>query len=300
MEAVFGLATTHSRALINTRGEHHADPRRFRRLHLILGDGNLCEVANFLKIGTTQIVLRMLEDGAIPGDWSLRDPVDAVKQVSRRWDAPVELADGRTVTALDVQVHLLEAARDYAVGGGLEGDSEGEEVLDLWEAVLAGLEQLELSPELEILADPGGLTRRLDWVLKLWLLNRYRQSKSVGWDHPYLKTLDLQYHNIHRGQGLFYHLQDRGLVDRVVDEEEIARFVAEPPGDTRAWFRGQCIRQFPGALRMVNWEVVGFAQGAVHRVVPLLNPLKGTREQFEGVFERCGSAEELLAAVSAG
>ncbi|MDF1553221.1 MAG: proteasome accessory factor PafA2 family protein [Deferrisomatales bacterium] len=300
VEAVFGLATTHSRALINTRSEHHADPRRFRRLHLILGDANLCEVANFLKIGTTQIVLRMLEDEALPGDWSLRDPVDAVQRVSRHWDDPVELADGRTVTALDVQRHFLAVARGYVAGGGLQEDPEGEEVLELWETVLSGLEHLELSAELEILADPGGLARQLDWVLKLWLLNRYRQAKAVGWDHPYLKTLDLQYHNIHRGQGLFYHLQDRGLVDRIVDDDEIARFVTEPPADTRAWFRGRCIRQFPEALRLVNWEVVGFAQGTVHRVVPLLNPLKGTRVQFEAVFKRCGSAAELLAAVSAG
>jgi proteasome accessory factor A len=300
MEAVFGLETTHSRALINTRGEHHADPRRFRRLHLILGDANLCETANFLKIGTTQIILQMLEDDALPGDWTLRDPVDAVKRISRDWSAPVDLADGRAVTALDVQSHFLAAAREHAGRGGLEGNAEGDQVLDLWESVLAGLERLELSADQEIVADPGGLARRLDWVLKLWLLDRYRRGKAVGWDHPWLKTLDLQYHNIDRQRGLFYHLQEQGLVDRIVDEGEIARFVAEPPGDTRAYFRGKCIARFAPAMRFVNWEVVGFAQGAVHRVVPLLNPLKGTREQFEEVFQRCGSAEDLLSAVSAG
>ncbi len=300
MERVFGLETTHSRALINTRGEHHCDPRRFRRLHLILGDANMCEAANFLKIGTTQVVLQMLEDGALPEDWTLRDPVEAVQRISRGWNAPVDLADGRTVTALDVQRRFCEVAREFADGGGLANNPDGEAILDLWESVLAGLEGLELSADMEILSDPGELTRRLDWVLKLWLLGRYRAGKGVGWDHPYLKTLDLQYHNIDRAGGLFYHLQERGLVDRIVADEEVARFVSDPPGDTRAYFRGQCIRRFPETLRLVNWEMVGFEQGAVHRVVPLLNPLKGTREQFEAVFDRCRSAGELLDAVSGG
>lgn len=298
MEAVFGLETTHARALINTRGEHHADPRRFRRLHLILGDANLCEAANFLKIGSTQIVLQMLEDDALPGDWTLRDPLEAVKGISREWGCPVDLADGRTVTALDIQNHFLEAAREYAVRGGLAENPEGEEILELWEAVLSGLERLELSSDLEILADPGDLARRLDWVLKLWLLNRHRRGKGAGWDHPHLKTLDLQYHNIDPVRGLFFHLQNRGLVDRVVSDDAVARRIAEPPEDSRAYFRGKCVQRFSASLRLINWEVVGFELGAVHRVVPLLNPLKGTRDGFEGVFARCDTAEDLLAAVS--
>jgi len=300
MEAVFGLATTHSRALINTRGEHHADPRRFRRLHLILGDANLCEVASYLKIGTTQIVLRMLEDGALPGGWALRDPVDAVRRISRHWDDPVELTDGRTATALEVQEQYLAAARAYATRGDLADAPETERILDLWAEVLHGLERLRLSEDLEILDDPGGLARRLDWVLKLWLLNRYRRGKGAGWDHPYLKTLDLQYHNIDRERGLFYHLQGQGLVERIVDDAEVARLVAEPPADTRAYFRGRCIGKYAAEMRFVNWEAVGFAHGTVHRVVPLLNPLKGTRAQFEAVFERCATSTELVSAVSAG
>ncbi len=162
-----------------------------------------------------------------------------------------------------------------------------------------GLENLRLSKDFEIDDDPFGLVRRLDWVAKLSLLQRFRQSKNRAWDAPELRVFDLQYHNIESEKGLFRHLLSSGLIDRILEDGEILSMVESPPADTRAYFRGKCVEKFADEILMVNWEVVGFDHGEIHRMVPLLNPLKGTREQFEDVFERCSNSRQLLEMVQA-
>lgn len=297
-EAVFGLETMYSRPLINTRREHHADSKRFRRLHLILGDSNMSEFAGFLKIGSTQIVLQMLEDDFLTADLTLKDPVSALRKVAE-FDLRLELADGRTISALDIQREYLRKAEKYCQSGVGPQIPDAELILQYWQYALDGLEQLKLSKDFELLDDPFQLTRRLDWVTKLWLIQRYRQGRNLAWDSQTLRIFDLQYHNIEPKDGLFWHLQSQGLIDRILDDAEITLCIKEAPPDTRAYFRGKCIEKFPKEILLINWEVVGFDHGDTHRMIPLLNPLKGTKEQFEDVFDRCADSRELLAMIKA-
>jgi Pup amidohydrolase len=294
IEGVHGLETMFARPIINTRAEHHADAGRFRRLHLILGDANMCEVAGFLKLGTTQIVLQMIEEGFLKEDWSLRNPIVALQHLSMGHDAPLEASSGRRLTAVQIQRLFLERACAFAHSAGALVIPHYNEILTLWGDLLGGLEQLKLSRDLDIEADPGGLARKLDWVLKLWLVNRYRHARNRSWDHPLLKVIDLQYHRIDRADGIFAKLQGDGMTDRLFDEAQIAHYVAHAPEDTRAYFRSRCIQAYAREIILLNWEVVGFDHGEVHRMVPLLNPLKGTREQFEPLFSASRNSVELI------
>ena len=284
IEKIFGLETMYARPVINTRAEHHSDPGRFRRLHVIIGDANMCETAGFLKLGTTQIVLQMLEDGFIAEDWALKAPIDALRRIAADAHASVEMADGRRRTALQIQRLFYEKAAMFKGAAGAAAIPHYEEILSCWEDVLNGLEQLKLSPGLDIEDDPGGLIHKLDWVLKLWLINRYRHGHECRWDHPLLTVLDLQYHRADNPDGVFYKLQRDGMANRLCDDAEIRHFVDHAPDDTRAYFRSRCLQKYAKEMFLLNWEVVGFDHGDVHRMVPLLNPLKGTREQFEDVF----------------
>lgn len=294
MENLFGLETMYARPIINTRAEHHADAGRFRRLHLIMGDANLCETAAFLKLGTTQIVLKMMEDHFIREDLTLQNPLKAIRQVSTAFDHPLEMSKGPPMTALQIQRRLLERAEAYQYSDAAAQLPDYGLIVERWAKVLDGLEGLKLSTDLDIEDDPGDLIRKLDWVLKLWLLNRYRHSRNCGWDHPWLQVLDLHYHGLDDGEGLFYHLQADGMTDRLIADAEIGHFVDQAPEDTRAWFRSRCIQKFAAEILWLNWEVVGFNHGNVHRMIPLLNPLQGTRDQFEGLFAEARNSVELI------
>ncbi|MEW6349276.1 MAG: proteasome accessory factor PafA2 family protein [Thermodesulfobacteriota bacterium] len=294
MEALFGLETMYARPIVNTRGEHHADETRFRRLHLILGDANMCEFAAVLKIGTTQLVLQMIEDDFLDEDLSLLDPVAAVRRISADVFCPVELASGRRATAIDIQTRFLEKAREYQSTNGFQDIPSVEWILESWEYALSGLEHLQLSEDLRIEDDPLDLTRRLDWVLKLWLLNHYRTGKGHGWDLTKLRVLDLQYHNVLPEQGVFSRLCREDMVERVLTDKEILGFVNRAPHDTRAYFRGKCIERYPREVCLVNWEVVGFDHGDVRRMIPLLDPLTGTHDQLGNLFETCSDSRELV------
>lgn len=164
----------------------------------------------------------------------------------------------------------------------------------LWGAVLDGLDRLKLTKAFDIEDDPGDLTHQLDWVLKLWLLNRYRQTHACKWDHPLLPVLGLQYHRVDNMEGLFYKLQGDDMTRRLLDDQEISHYVDYAPEDTRAYFRSRCIQQFAREVNLLNWEVIGFDHGDVHRMVPLLNPLNGTRKQFESVFTKAQDSSTLI------
>jgi proteasome accessory factor PafA2 len=297
METLFGLETMYARPIVNTRAEHHADARRFRRLHVIIGDANMCEVASFLKLGTTQIVLQMMEDGFLTEDWSLKDPVQAVRGISMNHETPIEMGDGRALTAVQLQRLFLEKAEAFNGSAGAAVIPDYDKILASWADVLDGLEGLKLSPDYHIVDDPGDLVQKLDWVLKLWLVNRYRKARDNDWDHPLLSVLDLQYHRVDNQDGLFYKLQRDGLTARICDDEEIGRYVEQAPADTRAYFRSRCIQKFAREIYLLNWEMIGFDHGEVHRMIPLLNPLKGTREQFEDLFALAGDSGALIAAL---
>jgi proteasome accessory factor PafA2 len=272
-ETEVGLETTLKRPIINTRDEPHADPERYRRLHVIIGDANMCEVATFLKIGTTAIVLKMVEDRFLP-DLSIQSPVTALHDVSRDigCTVTVPLADGRHLSAVQLQWEYFEHAKKYVER---EDDTpENQEVLTRWESVLSALE-----------TEPLSLHRELDWVAKYRLLAAYRERDGLAWSDPKLRAIDLQYHDVRRGRGLYHRLASSGQVERLTTDEEVDVAVMEPPVDTRAYFRGRCISKYAEAIAAASWDslIVDTGADALQRI-PMRDPLRGTREHVEDLL----------------
>ena len=283
-EEEVGLETTLKRPIVNTRDEPHADAQRYRRLHVIIGDANLSEVATFLKVGTTAIVLAMIEDDALPRDLRFARPVPTLRQVS--YDLTLskafELEDGSTITALDVQWELLDRARKYAESEGLAvvGEDVGAEVLRRWEEVLTGLE-----------TDPMSLAGRLDWVAKYRLLNAYRERDGMDWNDARLAAMDLQYHDLRPEKSLFTRLD----MERIIDDDEIESGVTEPPEDTRAFFRGTCLAKFADAIVAANWDSMVFDVGTDPlRRVPMMEPGRGSKAHVGTLLAESKTAAELL------
>ena len=285
-EAEVGLETTLKRPIINTRDEPHADPEKYRRLHVIIGDANMCEVATLLKTGTTALILKMIEDDLLP-DLSLEQPVGALHDVS--WDIScrqtVRLRDGRRVRPLELQWEYLDYSKKYVK----ESDATGEnaEVLQWWETVLTGIED-----------DPSSLHRELDWVAKHRLLTAYRERDGLDWRDPKLAMIDLQYHDVRRSRGLYYRLVESGKVERLVSDADVEAAVETPPEDTRAYFRGRCISRFPHSIAAASWDSIIFDTGvdALQRV-PMREPLRGTKEHVQELIEACATANDLVAAL---
>ena len=287
-EVEVGLETTFKRPIINTRDEPHADPERYRRLHVIVGDANMAELPTYLKIGTTALVLRMIEDEFIIDDFSLKQPVRAMKAVSHDITCreTVELADGRSITAVDLQWEYLKLAKKYAQDN--ETDIGSGDVLERWEAVLEGLE-----------SDPRSLSRQLDWTAKLGLLEAYRDRDGLSWDHSKLKLIDLQYHDVQRGKGLYYKLVEGGKIERLVSDDEIAFAVDHPPEDTRAYFRGECLRRFSDHIVAASWDALIFDSGDEPlRKVPTMEPTRGTKSHVQTLFDASPDVSSLLANLS--
>jgi Pup amidohydrolase len=294
IEAEVGLETTLKRPLVNTRDEPHADPDRYRRLHVIIGDANLCEVATFLKVGTTALVLMLIEDEAIdPEQFTIATPVAAVKAISRdiSLDTTFELADGRRVTALDLQWEYLDAVKSYLKGGGAEEVLEGaewpSEVVARWEYVLTALE-----------ADPMTLGGELDWVAKLEMLEGYRDRHGLAWGDSKLRLIDLQYHDVDPERGLYQRAAASGRMERLTTDDEVVRAMTEPPEDTRAYFRGRCLARYAPALVAASWDALIFdLDGQTLKRVPMLDPHKGTaahtRELLQTHAEPSGLVQAL-------
>src|ERR1700741_1418152 len=235
-EVEVGLETTRRRPTINTRHEPHADPEKSRRLHVIIGDANLSEVATYLKMGTTALVLAMIEDKFLTVDLSVDAPVADLRAVSHDPSLKhlVTLRDGRKMTAVQLQTEYLEHARKYVEDKyGADVDPVTADVLDRWESVLTRLAD-----------DPMQLSRELDWVATLELLEGYRRRDGLGWDHPKLQLFDLQYSDVRQDRGLYNRLVTRGRMTRMTDEKAITWAVDNPPEDTRAYFRGRRLRQY--------------------------------------------------------
>ena len=290
-EEIIGLETTLKRPIVNTRDEPHADPRRFRRLHVIVGDANLSEVATFLKIGSTAFVLAMVEDDfALPRDLTPADPVRAMHQVSTdlSLSRPITLADGSSATAVELQWELLAAARKYGEGHDLTvfgNEQVALAVLDRWESVLHALE-----------TDAASLAKQLDWVAKYQLVVAYRERHGCAWDDDRLAALDLQYHDLRPERSLYARLG----MERLVDDASVARAVTEPPRETRAWFRGQCLARWPEYVVTANWDSLVFDLGTDPlRRVPMMDPLKGTAAHTAALLEASANPAELLDRLSA-
>jgi proteasome accessory factor A len=296
-EEEVGLETTLKRPIVNTRDEPHADPQQYRRLHVIAGDANLCEVATFLKVGTTAVVLGMIEDEFLDlgmagtrKEWSLAGPVPAMRTVSHdpTCRATVELADGSRMTAVELQWEFLRLAQKYADETGLElcgGEDVGGQVLTRWEAVLGGLER-----------DPASLDGQLDWVTKRSLLDAYVARDSLSWSDPKLALLDLQYHDVRPDRSLYERLVRAGNVERLVDEADVLQAITEPPGSTRAYFRGMCLARWPEAVVAANWDsLILDVGGDPLKRIPMMEPLRGTRAHVKPLFESVDTPAELVA-----
>ncbi|MFM7062169.1 MAG: depupylase/deamidase Dop [Actinomycetes bacterium] len=283
-EEEVGLETTLKRPIVNTRDEPHADPRKYRRFHVIAGDANLSEVATYLKLGTTAMVLAMVEDDVLDHALRLARPVPAMHAVSRDLGLGqlLELEDGRRMTALDLQWQLLAAARAHAAGGGLDvvGPDVVDDVLVRWESVLSGLE-----------SDPLTLADQLDWVAKYRLFSAYRERHGLDWADARLVAMDLQYHDLRPASSLARRV---GLAT-VAEPAEVEAAVTEPPVATRAFFRGRCLDRFADDVVSANWDSVVFDVGGTSlQRVPMMEPARGTAEHVGALFDEVGSAAELL------
>ncbi|OQW31593.1 MAG: peptidase [Nitrospira sp. SG-bin1] len=247
MEAELGVDTMHNRPILNTRDEPHADRKKYRRLHLIIGDANMCEYATVLKVGTTRLVLDLIERGAQP-HIELDQPVAAVKQLSRDPDlkAAVRLNNGRRLSALELQEEYCEAARRELAGS----DEETDWLLAHWSDTLRLLSQ-----------NRSQLVGKLDWVTKQWLLETFMEEERIGWDDPWLASLDLEYHNVNPEQGLYLGLEADGKAWRMTTDEGIEEAVRNGPRDTRGGLRGICVQRFPDHIQSMQWERIQFAGG---------------------------------------
>jgi proteasome accessory factor A len=286
-EEQVGLETTLKRPIINTRDEPHADPALYRRLHVIIGDATMNEVQTYLKIGTAALVLDAIEDGALPEPIGLADPVEAVWAVSHdpTLRQTFETASGTSMSALDMQWQYLEWMTKYARDVDLAPVYE--DVLVRWEEILTDLE-----------SDPVSTADRLDWTAKQRILDGYRKRDGLAWDHPKLRLLDLQYHDVDPSRGLYGRLAAGGRVQRLFSDAEIEAAVVEPPSDTRAYFRGQCMARYAGSVVAANWDSLVFDIGEeTLKRVPMMEPLRGTEDHVGELLDSSEDAAALLKAL---
>jgi Pup amidohydrolase len=283
-EEEIGLETTLKRPIVNTRDEPHADAQKYRRLHVIVGDANMSEVATYLKVGTTAIVLAMIEDDELGDEWVLGNPVAAIRQVSHdpSLRQTIMLRDGSRATAMEIQWGLLERARKYEQSHGLASvdESVGADVLDRWERVLIGLE-----------SDPSSVASTVDWVAKRRLVDGYAARHDLAPGTARLKAIDLQYHDLRADRCLAL----RAGLDTIVTDAEVADAVSQPPTTTRAYFRGRCLAKFPDDVVAANWDSLVFDIGSDPlRRVPMMEPLRGTADHVATLIDTSDTARELL------
>jgi len=226
-------STTSSRSIINTRDEPHADAEKYRRLHIIVGDSNMSELATYLKVGTTAVVLSMIEEGFTVKGMELEDPVKAIRDISRdpTLKKRVRLEDGREWTALEIQMTYWERAQAYLAALGSSADETTRDLIEYWGDVLQ-----------KLATNPMELAQELDWVIKKNVMDSFIARKNCGWDDPRVALMDLQYHDVKRNRGLYYLLERQDVVERLATEEEIQRAMTVPPQSTRAKVRGDFIK----------------------------------------------------------
>jgi proteasome accessory factor A len=292
-EVEVGLETTLKRPIINTRDEPHADPAHYRRLHVIVGDANLAEISTYLKLGITSLTLSMIEAGFLDLNQEMHHPVREMHAVSH--DASlkhlVTMTNGRRLTAVQMQLEFAEQARKFVADRwGSDADEQTLDVLDRWQDTLDRLE-----------ADPLSLAHELDWVAKLSILNGYRERDGLDWNHARLQLVDLQYSDVRPDKGLANRLESRGALVRITDEVDVLEAMVRPPVDTRAYFRGECLRRFPDEIAAASWDAVIFdvhGRDALQRVATL-DPARGTRAHVGALLDRCSTAAELVDGLNA-
>jgi proteasome accessory factor A len=270
-------ATTRSRPIINTRDEPHADAERYRRLHVIVGDSNMCEATTLLKVGATDLVLRMVESGLVLRDLTLENPIRAIREISHDITGRrrVRLANGREASALEIQEEYFTKARDFVERRELATPTVTR-VLDLWERTLKAV-------------DSGDLTlvdREVDWVVKYKLISQYREKHGLSLSSPRIAQLDLAYHDIHRDRGLYYLLERRGAVTRLTSDLEVFEAKSVPPQTTRARLRGEFIKRAQERRRdfTVDWVHLKLNDQA-QRTVLCKDPFRSVDERVEKLIQ---------------
>ncbi len=259
IDRVFSDRTSQVRGIINLRKREIPRPGQNLRLHLLIGDSNMSEYSLGLRVGTTALVLRLLEEDSSENFPALASSVNAMRDFSQSFGSTVELENRRgRYKAVDIQEIYLDRVHKFFEDH--ESNHWEEEILDLWSRTLAGLKEVKISHEnWNLEDDPQDLHRRIDWLIKLWLINRAQHHSGLDWQDPRLRLLDVTYHDLDPREGLFHRCQDLDLIDRMVDEQEIRRAQTEPPGDTRAWTRGTIIQHAWGKnvdTIVKNWEAV--------------------------------------------
>jgi proteasome accessory factor A len=265
-------ATTRSRPIINTRDEPHADAERFRRLHVIVGDSNMSETTTLLKVGTTDLVLRMIEAGIVMRDLTLENAIRGIREVSHdlTGQKKIKLANGREATALEIQREYFTKATDFVARRG--GDDTVKRVLELWDRTLTAVETQNLSL----------VEKEIDWVIKHQLIERYRAKHDLALSSPRVAQLDLAYHDVNRQRGLYYLLERRGMVDRVAKDLQIFEAKSVPPQTTRARLRGEFIAKAQEKRRdfTVDWVHLKLNDQA-QRTVLCKDPFRAVDERVE-------------------
>jgi proteasome accessory factor A len=256
-EVLTSIDTMNRRPIVNTRDEPHADGDRYRRFHIIVGDANMSEWATAMKIGTTALVLELIEKGHAPGI-ALEDPIAATRMISRdqKWKWSVKRQDGSIVNALDIQREWLEAARRHC-----DADEDTAWVLREWDEVLR-----------DLAADPMRTRDRCDWAAKRFLLETFRDAEKLEWSHPWLQALDLEYHDVSLENGLYYELVRGGQMRRVVNGDLIRNAIFYPPDGTRAFFRGRAVAKFNDHIASLQWDALTFGDNSETLTFELPHP----------------------------
>ncbi len=281
------IDTMNRRPLVNTRDEPHADARSYRRFHVIIGDANMSEWATAVKVGTTALVLDLIERDRAP-QIELAQPIAALKSISRdqTYDWIIELRDGRKISALDVQRLYLKAAQALARESA---DEEAAWLLQEWENVLNDLER-----DVTLCRD------RVDWVAKKEMLSALQQEEQLAWSDPWLQAIDLEYHNLRPDAGLYHELLRQGTMRRIVSEEEIKQAIFNPPEETRAYFRGRAVARFKAQIKSIQWDEVVFAGAHGKQTVALPEPSENARlEKLSAAVRDATSYPEFLRIVAA-
>ncbi len=291
-EVEVGLETTLKRPIINTRDEPHADPEKSRRLHVIIGDANLSEISTYLKVGTTALVLDMIENRYITEDLTVSHSVTSLRAVSHDPTLThlLERDDGSTLTAVQLQWEYFHLAAAYVADRyGDDVDADTAEVLRRWESVLTRLER-----------DPMECATELDWVAKLRLLESYRERDGLDWDDAKLHLIDLQYADIRPEKGLYHRLLRLGRMERLLTDDLVTTAMHDPPEDTRAYFRGRCLDKYPDSIAAASWDSVIFdlpGHDSLQRV-PTIDPLRGSKAHVGELIDRSDTALALFAALT--
>jgi proteasome accessory factor A len=271
-------ATTRSRPIINTRDEPHADAERFRRLHVIVGDSNMSQTTTLLKVGSADLVLRMLEAGITMRDHTLENPIRAIREISHDLTGSrvVKLANGRSLSAWQIQSEYFERVQRFAESSGLAQRAPYDRVLDLWSRTLDAVARDDLD----------AVAGEVDWVIKQRLLQRYLDKHNLTWGSPRIAQLDLAYHDISRTRGLFNLLEQRGLAATVADDIEVFAAKSVPPQTTRARLRGEFIAAAQAKRRdfTVDWVHLKLNDQA-QRTVLCKDPFRAVDERVERLIE---------------